>query len=189
MYVHSPRNDAVRYYRRKTDALFGGPNAPVTVTTRRQKRIKNGHGRSIMSAFKSRLGVSEVTDNKSNLGRALVAEMVGNFVLNFFGCLSVLDLNQAANSNAAPNIVVIALSFGLAIMACVQSLGHVSGAHINPAVTFGFMVTGKVTIIRALLYIVAQCLGAIGGSAALKSINGINRNRNESSQLLKKVDK
>ncbi|RZF40039.1 hypothetical protein LSTR_LSTR002442 [Laodelphax striatellus] len=124
----------------------------------------------IMSALKNRLGVSEVTDNKSNLGRALVAEMVGNFVLNFFGCLSVLDLNKAANAQAAPNIVVIALSFGLAIMACVQSLGHVSGAHINPAVTFGFVATGKVTIIRAVLYIIAQCIGAIGGSAALKAL-------------------
>lgn len=65
-----------------------------------------------MSAFKSRLGVSEITDNKSNLGKSLIAELLGNFMLNFFGCISAVTPNT--------NNVLIAFTFGLTIMALVQ---------------------------------------------------------------------
>lgn len=115
-----------------------------------------------MSAFKSRLGVTEVSDNKSNLGKSLIAELLGNFLLNFFGCISAVTPHT--------NNVLIAFTFGLTIMALVQGVGHVSGAHINPAVTFGCVAAGKVTIIRAVLYIIAQCIGAIGGSATMKAL-------------------
>lgn len=47
-------------------------------------------------------------------------------------------------------------------------MGHVSGGHFNPAVTAAFLVTGKITILKALCYIVAQCLGAISGAALLQ---------------------
>lgn len=49
-----------------------------------------------------------------------------------------------------------------------QTLGHVSGAHLNPAITVGLLAAGKVTVIRGLLYIIAQCIGAIAGSGVLQ---------------------
>lgn len=51
-----------------------------------------------------------------------------------------------------------------------QAIGHVSGGHINPAVTIGMLVTGKISFVRAILYIIVQCCGAIAGTAALKSL-------------------
>uniref|UniRef100_A0A1B0D8R3 Aquaporin n=1 Tax=Phlebotomus papatasi TaxID=29031 RepID=A0A1B0D8R3_PHLPP len=47
-------------------------------------------------------------------------------------------------------------------------LGHVSGSHINPAVTVGFVVSGQMPVVRAILYILVQCLGAVAGTAGLK---------------------
>lgn len=59
-----------------------------------------------------------------------------------------------------PLITMILLNF--------QSIGHISGGHINPAVTAGLLAAGKVSIVRALLYVVAQCAGAVAGTASLK---------------------
>jgi MIP family channel proteins len=52
----------------------------------------------------------------------------------------------------------------------VQAIGHISGGHLNPAVTLAMLVTGRVGVIKALLYIVAQCLGAIAGAGVLKAV-------------------
>lgn len=51
-----------------------------------------------------------------------------------------------------------------------QAIGHVSGGHLNPAVTIALLITGKISLVRALLYIVAQCGGATAGSASLKAL-------------------
>lgn len=52
----------------------------------------------------------------------------------------------------------------------IKAIGHVSGGHLNPAVTAGMLVTGKISIVRAILYIIVQCAGAVAGSASLKSL-------------------
>ena len=59
-----------------------------------------------------------------------------------------------------------------------QALGHISGANLNPAVTCGLLVTGKITIIRAVLYVIAQCIGAIAG-AALAKVSQNHKTQNE----------
>ncbi|CAH1402035.1 unnamed protein product [Nezara viridula] len=116
--------------------------------------------------LKAALGTSEVTRAGGDLGKSLLAEFIGVFFINYFGCMSCINVG----SHDPKSLVLIALTFGFVVMIAVQSLGHVSGAHLNPAVTCGALVVGKVTIIRAALYIVAQCLGGIAGTGVLKAV-------------------
>lgn len=51
-----------------------------------------------------------------------------------------------------------------------QAIGHISGGHLNPAVTTAMLITGKISFVRALLYVVIQCAGAVAGTASLKSL-------------------
>lgn len=119
--------------------------------------------------FKDALGMSEVARG-GDLGKCLLAEAIGVFFINYFGCMSCIRLDPPGFDT---DPLLIALTFGFVVMVAVQTLGHVSGAHLNPAVTCGAVVAGKVTIIRALLYIIAQCLGAIAGTAFLKTVTPI----------------
>jgi aquaporin Z len=68
------------------------------------------------------------------------------------------------------NIVAIALAHGLAIGWMVSAVGHISGGHFNPAVTLGFLATRRISLPKAIIYIIAQLLGAIIGAAALTLI-------------------
>ncbi|CAG9824808.1 unnamed protein product [Phaedon cochleariae] len=97
----------------------------------------------------------------------LVAECLGTLFLVVIGCGSCIALKQPAEY---VNYVQVALAFGLTVATMAQAIGHVSGCHINPAITVSFFVTGNIKLLRAIFFIVVQCVGAIGGSALLKLI-------------------
>jgi MIP family channel proteins len=103
------------------------------------------------------------TDRPSVLGASL-AELIGTFMLLFFGTGAIL---AAGGADEAAQKVVIALAFGLTILSAVYAFGHVSGAHLNPAVTLGLVASRRFPASAAPAYIVAQVVGAVLGVLAV----------------------
>lgn len=101
--------------------------------------------------------------------RAVLAEMVGTLFLVLVGCGSCITINK----DFPPNVVQIALCFGLIVATMVWCTAHVSGGHINPAVTLAMLICRKVSVARSVLYIVAQCIGAIIGAGLLFGVTPV----------------
>jgi aquaporin NIP len=100
--------------------------------------------------------------------RALVAEVIGTFALVFAGAGAiVVDAKTGALGH-----VGVSLVFGLVIMVMIYAVGHVSGAHFNPAVTFAFSLTRHFPWSRAVGYWAAQVTGAVLAAALLRSSLG-----------------
>jgi len=87
--------------------------------------------------------------------KKLLAEVLGTFILVFFGCGSAVFMG------AEIGMLGISLAFGLAIVAAAYSLGHISGAHLNPAVSLGMLTAGRMGLADFIGYAIAQVLGAI----------------------------
>lgn len=101
--------------------------------------------------------------------RALVAELVGAFVLVFFGSLGIASSYIIGGQNSYILFVelVVPFAFGLGLLAAIAIGGHASGGHFNPAVTLAALFDGRLDWMNALGYVVAQVIGAIAGSLAL----------------------
>lgn len=97
--------------------------------------------------------------------RELLAEFIGTFVLIFAGTGAVM-VNKL--SNGAVTHLGISIVFGAVVTALIYSLGHISGAHFNPAVTLAFWSSGFFPLNLVLPYILAQTLGAISASSLLR---------------------
>jgi MIP family channel proteins len=98
----------------------------------------------------------------SHLVGAAIAELVGTFILVFGGtAVAVAAILSRPTAGGAYGSLAIALAFGLALAIVVASIGHVSGAHVNPAVTLGMAATGKFPWNYVPIYIAAQLVGAV----------------------------
>lgn len=110
------------------------------------------------------------------MAKKLIAEFIGTFALVFLAvgaAVSGIGLTREESSSAdvivpAAGIVGVALAFGLVLMALCYAIGHISGCHVNPAVTLSFLVTKRIGASEAIGYFVAQILGAIVAGGALK---------------------
>lgn len=105
--------------------------------------------------------------------RAVVAELIGTLLLVFVGCGSCLSWDEE-KTNYNP-VVQIAFCFGLSVGTIVWGIAHISGGHINPAVTSAFFITRRISFAKAIFYIAAQCIGAILGALILKGVTPYQR--------------
>jgi aquaporin Z len=97
--------------------------------------------------------------------KKLVAELIGTFWLVLGGCGSAVL--AAAFPNVGIGLLGVALAFGLTVLTIAYSLGHISGAHLNPAVSFGLWIGGRFSGKELLPYIAAQITGAILAATVL----------------------
>lgn len=101
--------------------------------------------------------------------RKLVAEALGTALLVFFGAgVATLSFGFGmAGESVSAGVVATALAFGLVMLILAYGIGPISGAHINPAVTMGFLAAGRMGVAEAVGYWVAQFAGGIVGAAGL----------------------
>lgn len=104
---------------------------------------------------------------RPDLLRRAAAEGIGVFALVFAGCGAIVT---EAEHPGSLGTVGIALTFGLVIMVMVYATGHLSGAHLNPAVTLAFVLTRHFPRTEAIAYIAAQVAGALAAAAVLAAI-------------------
>ncbi|CAN5699312.1 MIP/aquaporin family protein [soil metagenome] len=109
-----------------------------------------------------------------NPWNAVIAEIAGTFLFFFVGIGAVASLDRAAAAGAAldpcAGLVVVALAHGIVLAVLVSALGAVSGAHFNPAVTFGVWISGQIHGRRALSYVVAQLIGGLAAAWSLRVV-------------------
>ncbi len=149
--VAGDRGTEAGYERGSGEASGGGVH-------RRSSRERSGSG-SGTGLYGSDVG--------SNMSRAAVAEVVGTAILVYAGTtVAVLATLGDPVIGTAFDSLAVPLAFGLALVALVAALGHVSGAHLNPAVTLGLAATKKFPWNHVPVYLGAQLVGAILGSIA-----------------------
>lgn len=130
------------------------------------------------------MSASSLQDLKSRrFWVALVAEFLGTLLLVLVACGSCASFptNYDALTNSTGgaikpeyhpgDFVQISLAFGLSVATIVWSIAHVSGGHINPGVTIGFLVTRKISLVRAILYTAVQSVGAVLGAVILQQVS------------------
>ncbi|MCD7722944.1 MAG: aquaporin [Clostridiales bacterium] len=99
-----------------------------------------------------------------------ISEFIGTMVLVILGCGTAMLVGCNV---ARGGYILTALAFGLAIVATAYCIGNVSGCHVNPAVSLAVLINGGMSVGDFIGYVIAQCLGALGGSAILAAIFGL----------------
>ena len=166
--------DAVEVHR-KDDGVYGDGKVRAGVTTAEatgrlseESRVQDLARRGARQALDEKeqesggggLYGSEI--DSSHLVGAALAELVGTFILVFGGtAVAVGAILSRPTAGAAYDSLAIALAFGLALAAVVAAVGHVSGAHVNPAVTLGMAAAKKFPWAYVPVYLAAQLAGAV----------------------------
>jgi len=96
--------------------------------------------------------------------KSLGAELVGTMFLVIIGCGAAMQWKTEFDTTQ------VSLAFGLAVMAIASFTGHISGGNLNPAVSVGLLAGGQLSLLKCVLYIIAQCIGAVIGAAILLGV-------------------
>src|SRR6201995_4679756 len=101
----------------------------------------------------------------NDMTRRVTAELIGTFWLTFGGCGSAVL--AAAFPQVGIGLLGVSLAFGLTVVTMAYAIGHVSGCHLNPAVTVGLTAGGRFPAGQVLPYVIAQVAGAVAAAALL----------------------
>ena len=94
-----------------------------------------------------------------------VAELIGTMILVLMGCGSAVFAGSIAGTvGEGVGTIGVAMAFGLSVIAMAYTIGNVSGCHINPAITLGVWMSGRMSSRDALMYMIFQIIGGIIGS-------------------------
>ncbi|PIA56836.1 hypothetical protein AQUCO_00700882v1 [Aquilegia coerulea] len=151
------------------ESQFTGRVQPFSSTPRREdwknEDVKKKPTHSI--TLRAKLGLEELYSLK--VWRASMAELLGTAVLVF--AIDTIVISSIETDTKTPNLImslVIAISVAVLLLAT----SPVSGGHINPVITFSAMLIGLISVSRAFVYILAQCIGGVLGALALKAVVG-----------------
>ena len=97
-----------------------------------------------------------------------IAELIGTAVLVTLGCGTAMLVG--CDSASGSGYILTAFAFGLVIVAMAYSIGNISGCHINPAVSLGCLLAGRMQAADFIPYVIAQCIGSFVGTAILAII-------------------
>jgi aquaporin NIP len=106
-----------------------------------------------------------MTAPKAKNVKKLAAEFIGTFSLVFAGTGAIV-VNEASNGTVTH--VGVALTFGLVVLAMIYTVGDISGAHLNPAVSLGFFAARRFPLHEVISYVMSQCAGAFAASGVLR---------------------
>jgi aquaporin Z/aquaporin NIP len=108
---------------------------------------------------------------QTSLPRRCLAELISTFILVVIGCGAIaVDSRTGALTH-----VGVATVWGLVVMVMIYAVGDISGAHMNPSVTIAMTSLRRMKAVEAIFYIVAQCVGAILGAVAIRSVLGVDQ--------------
>merc|ERR1712013_336799 len=94
----------------------------------------------------------------------LLAELLGTMLLVIIGCGAAIQWKTSFDTTQ------VSLAFGLAVMGIASFTGHISGGNLNPAVSMGLLVGGNLSLLKFLVYVIAQCIGAVLGAGILYGV-------------------
>jgi len=100
--------------------------------------------------------------------KSIAAELVGTMLLVIIGCGAAIQWKMTLFDTTQ-----VSLAFGLAVMAIVSFTGHVSGGNLNPAVSMGLLVGGNLSLLKFVVYVIAQCIGAVIGAGILYGVTPV----------------
>jgi len=101
--------------------------------------------------------------------KSLGAELVGTMFLVVIGCGAALQWKTLFDTTQ------VSLAFGLAVMSIACFTGHISGGNLNPAVSVGLLAGGQLSLLKCILYIISQCIGAVIGAGILYGATPLNQ--------------
>jgi MIP family channel proteins len=128
------------------------------------------YGIQLRKEVKSKGGLMAASSSKVDV-RSSLAELIATFFFVFLGTgVVVVTGNMLPADMDAARLIAIALGHGLAIALLVSATAHLSGAHINPAVTFAAMITKRMPLAQGVAYIVAQLIGAALAALVVASV-------------------